>query len=184
MSKLYSKLGESAWAKVDKINSEIFTLTYGEVVNSLIQDYETSEEVNVQLDEMGYSIGIRMIDEFLAISEVEQCKSFRDTGEILAKVACKMYLGVDAVCKYWTEDDSAFTLELKKNPFVDFVELPQKYKDLWYCNIICGIIRGSLDTLQIAVDVKYQKCVLRGHNTNEIRVTLKSSNKENSSNKN
>nr|AAX61164.1 Trappc3-prov protein [Oreochromis mossambicus] len=37
-----------------KMNSELFTLTYGALVTQLCKDYENDEEVNKQLDKMGY----------------------------------------------------------------------------------------------------------------------------------
>jgi hypothetical protein len=34
---------------------------------------------------------------------------------------------------------------LTDNPLADFVELPEEYKDLKYCNLLCGVIRGALE---------------------------------------
>lgn len=31
------------------------------------------------------------------------------------------------------------------NPLTEFVELPEEYRELKYCNILCGVIRGSLE---------------------------------------
>ena len=36
----------------------------------LIQDYEEDEQVNKQLEKMGYNIGTRLIDDFLANSGI------------------------------------------------------------------------------------------------------------------
>jgi hypothetical protein len=52
----------------------------------LIQDYEDYSEVNKQLDKMGYNIGTRLIEDFLARSNLGRCTDFRDTGEVIAKV--------------------------------------------------------------------------------------------------
>ena len=35
---------------------------------------------------MGYNIGLRLIDEFLAKSGINACQDFRDTCEVIAKV--------------------------------------------------------------------------------------------------
>ena len=61
-------------------------MTYGALVVQLIQDYEDYEEVNKQLDKMGYNIGTRLIEDFLARSNLGRCTDFRETGEVIAKV--------------------------------------------------------------------------------------------------
>ncbi len=34
---------------------------------------------------------------------------------------------------------------LVDNPLADYVELPDEYRDLRYCNVLCGVIRGALE---------------------------------------
>lgn len=52
----------------------------------LIQDYEDYAEVNKQLEKMGYNIGTRLIEDFLARSSLGRCADFREVGEVVAKV--------------------------------------------------------------------------------------------------
>lgn len=52
----------------------------------MIQDYEDYEEVNKQLEKMGYNIGTRLIEDFLARSSIGRCADFREVGEVVAKV--------------------------------------------------------------------------------------------------
>ena len=55
--------------RVDKVSAELVTLTYGTIVAQLCKDYEYNyPEVNKQLEKMGYNIGIRLIEDFLAKS--------------------------------------------------------------------------------------------------------------------
>lgn len=61
-------------------------MTYGALVVQLIQDYEDYSEVNKQLEKMGYNIGTRLIEDFLARSNLGRCTDFRETGEVIAKV--------------------------------------------------------------------------------------------------
>jgi len=52
--------------RVDKVNAELVTLTYGTIVAQLCRDYESDYvEVNKQLDKMGYNIGLRLIETIL-----------------------------------------------------------------------------------------------------------------------
>lgn len=44
-------------------------------------------EVNKQLDKMGYNIGLRLIEDYLAKSNtMRRCSNFRETAEMIAKV--------------------------------------------------------------------------------------------------
>lgn len=42
--------------------------------------------MNKQLEKMGYNIGTRLIEDFLARSNIGRCSDFRETGEVIAKV--------------------------------------------------------------------------------------------------
>ena len=40
----------------------------------------------------------------------------------------------------------------EENPFADFVELPDDGRaqdELWYSNLLCGVLRGSLEMVEI-----------------------------------
>ncbi|XP_015750945.1 PREDICTED: trafficking protein particle complex subunit 3-like [Acropora digitifera] len=69
-----------------KVSAELFVLTYGALVAQLVKDYESDEEVNKQLDKMGYNIGVRLVEDFLARSNVGRCHDFRETADVIAKV--------------------------------------------------------------------------------------------------
>lgn len=109
-SKQYKAIGEDLWkGRAEKIvsqidscifyfiapvlrmfklpqNAELFAMTYGALVVQLIQDYEDYAEVNKQLEKMGYNIGTRLIEDFLARSNLGRCADFRETGEVVSKV--------------------------------------------------------------------------------------------------
>ena len=77
---------------MDKVNAELVTLTYGTIVAQLCKDYESNYvEVNKQLDKMGYNIGLRLIEDFLAKSNAPSCSNFREVAEMISKVRF-MYL--------------------------------------------------------------------------------------------
>eukprot|EP01097_Dermamoeba_algensis_P005587 TRINITY_DN3547_c0_g1_i1.p1 TRINITY_DN3547_c0_g1~~TRINITY_DN3547_c0_g1_i1.p1 ORF type:complete len:201 (-),score=37.87 TRINITY_DN3547_c0_g1_i1:95-658(-) len=169
------KEGERVFKEQEKINAELFTLTYGAIVSQLIKDYEDIEEVNTQLEKMGYNIGLRLIDEFLARSNVGRCHEFPETAETIAKVGFKMFLGVvgSVLPNSWNAERTEFSLILEENPLVDFCELPDNYSSLNYCNIICGVIRGALEMVQMRVECRITKSVLRGDDVTEFKITLK-----------
>ena len=49
-----------------KVSGELFSLTYGALVAQILKDYQNVEDVNKQLEKMGYNIGVRVIEDFLA----------------------------------------------------------------------------------------------------------------------
>lgn len=92
---------------------------------------------------------------------------------MVAKVGFKMFLNVVPVVTNWQGPPSggeeggsgrgaggkgmgeaaagkpqAFTLVLEENPLAEFVELPddgRAQEELWYSNILCGVVRGALE---------------------------------------
>ncbi|KAJ8420927.1 hypothetical protein Cgig2_030221 [Carnegiea gigantea] len=154
--------GDAIFASAERVNAELFTLTYGAVVRQLLTDLEEVDEVNKQLDQMGYNIGVRLIDEFLAKSNVSRCVDFKETAEVIAKanqqvgvllscftladivtseqsglvtVGFKMFLGVTATVTNWDAEGTTCSLVLEDNPLVDFVELPDTCQGLHYFNM-------------------------------------------------
>ena len=91
-----------------KINSELLSLTYGVFVAKLIReaDDNSAEQVNKQLEEVGYNMGCRMIDDFFARQNpknVGACRDFKQTMDVLAKQAFRMFLGVYANVINWDQ---------------------------------------------------------------------------------
>ncbi|XP_043703481.1 trafficking protein particle complex subunit 3-like [Telopea speciosissima] len=172
MAPLAPRSGDPIVANVERVNAELFTLTYGAIVRQLLTDLEEVEEVNKQLDQMGYNIGIRLIDEFLAKSGVSSCVDFKETAEVIAKVGFKTFLGVTASVTNWDADGTSCSLVLEENPLVDFVELPDTCQGLYYCNILSGVIRGALEIVSMKTEVTWVRDMLRGDDAYELRVKL------------
>ncbi|GME84953.1 unnamed protein product [Ambrosiozyma monospora] len=177
MSKQIKQSGDDIWKnKVEKVNSELFTLTYGSIVSQLCRDFNYNySEVNSQLFKMGYNIGIRLIDEFLEKSQLSRCSSFQETAEIVSKVGFKIFLNIVPTVANWSADSKTFGLVFTENPLADFVELPddgKASKELWYSNVLSGVLKGALEMVQLDCDVFFASDVLRGDETTEIKVKL------------
>lgn len=139
--------------RVEKVNAELVTLTYGTIVAQLCKDFNSDyAEVNRQLDKMGYNIGMRLIEDFLAKSGSGACTNFRETADMISKVGFKIFMNITPLVTNWSSDSKQFTLIFEENPLADFVELPDDGKaqdELWYSNILCGVIRGALEMVRI-----------------------------------
>lgn len=142
-------------------------MTYGTIVVQLCKDYESNyAEVNKQLDKMGYNIGLRLIEEFLAKSNAPACSNFREVAEMISKVVqppsgvrkdmsaqrvqvgFKMFLNINPTITNWSSDNKQFSLIFDENPLADFVELPDDGRaqdELWFSNVLVGVLRGALE---------------------------------------
>ncbi|KAH9842127.1 Trafficking protein particle complex subunit BET3 [Teratosphaeria destructans] len=179
-----ARLGEDVWKnRVDKVNAEVVCLTYGTIVAQLCRDLTLTNTanqtdyaaVNTELDRMGYNIGLRLIEDFLAKSNTGQCTNFRETAEMISKVGFKIFLNITPTVTGWDKESRSFHLVLEENPLADFVELPDDGRaqdELWYSNLLCGVIRGALEMVQLQVEVHFTSDVLRGNETTEMRVAL------------
>lgn len=64
------------------------------------------------------------------------------------QVGFRMFLNITPTVANWTADNKQFSLLFDENPLADFVELPDDGRaqdELWYSNILCGILRGALE---------------------------------------
>ena len=143
-------------SRTDKLSAEIVTLTYGTIVAQLCRDMivpSTSSKtdyvaVNTELDRMGYNIGLRLIEDYLAKTNTGQCSSFKETAEMISRVGFKVFLNVTPTVRWVEAERETFGLIFEENPLADFVELPDDGRaqdELWYSNILCGVIRGALE---------------------------------------
>lgn len=174
-SKSLKAIGEDTWKnKTEKVNAELFTLTYGAIVSQLCADYNRDfQKVNNQLFGMGYSIGVRLIEDFLARTALPRCENMVKTSEMMSKCAFKIFLNMTPQVTNWSSERDAFSLILDENPLSDFVELPMDaMKQLWYSNILSGVLKGALEMVQLDCDVWFVSDVLKGDPQTELRIKL------------
>uniref|UniRef100_A0A914ZFR8 Trafficking protein particle complex subunit n=2 Tax=Panagrolaimus TaxID=55784 RepID=A0A914ZFR8_9BILA len=155
-----SRSTKQAIPDVKTMNGELFTLTYGALVVDLLRDLESEEEVNIQLEKIGYNIGVRIADDLLSKNpNIGRCTDTHQIAEVISKQALKAYLGVTAHVSQSNMPANEFSLILDSNPLVEFVEIPAKYSKLSYSQVICGAIHGALEALHLKVNASLVKDV-------------------------
>lgn len=158
-----------------KINMDLFSLTYGSLISQLITDCDTVEGINKQLDSMGYNIGLRLVEDFLAKSSSTRCKDLKDIAEKIQH-AFQLYLSVMPKIENWSPNNDEFSIVLHQNPLTEFVELPDSMQNMNYLNILPGVIRGALEMISVPVRAWIKSDQLKGDDETEIRVELVNSN--------
>ena len=194
---------------LEKVNSELFSLTYGAFLVQLLRDASgDAEHVNAKLRAIGKSIGNRLIEEYLAKmmnisgnssgsgggnNTADSCKTFREVMENVAFVGFRMFLNARCRLVDWSSggnttttantnnsnrdddnnkknssnnsesnNDNSVTLAIEDLSLADFVELPEKYTNsLSYCEIVCGVVEGALESVNVRVKVHFVKDGLR-----------------------
>lgn len=64
------------------------------------------------------------------------------------QVGFKMFLNITPTITNWSSDNKQFSLVFDENPLADFVELPDDGRaqdELWFSNILVGVLRGALE---------------------------------------
>ncbi|KAL1131476.1 hypothetical protein AAG570_011093 [Ranatra chinensis] len=152
-----------------KVNSELFTLTYGALVSQLMRDYENVDDVNKQLERMGYNIGVRLIEDYLAKTGSGRCYDFRDTAEKI-QTGFRLYLGITPVITNWSPAGDEFSLQFDSSPLTEFVELPDHCLGLKYCNVLTGVLRGACEMVQLDITSMFVQDHLKGDSITELRI--------------
>lgn len=131
------------------------------------------------MDLIGYKIGQRLIEEYFAKTQFQDvCQTFRETADAIARIGLKIFLGITADVTGLIKDSKneliQYSLTFREYPLMDYVDLPLQYKnELWYGNVIPGVIRGCLDVVLYRCSCQFVKCMLKGDEVNEIVVVLK-----------
>ena len=74
---------------------------------------------------------------------------------MVSKVGFKMFLNITPAVTNISADGREFSLVLEENPLAECVELPDQavLEEFWYSNILCGVLRGSLEMVSFGSPV-------------------------------
>lgn len=177
----WKAVGDEMWKNQERVNGDLFAFTYGAMVSTLFREnFGDVASINARLDRMGYGIGCRLVDDFVSklpsgTPLPRACSDLRPAAEILAKAAFRVYLNIaqPLTVGEWSEDYTSFSLTFPQlnnggnlqtsssgSVFFDglgseWVQLPEAAikGQLSYYQMLCGIIRGVLEMLQMQTQV-------------------------------
>lgn len=69
------------------------------------------------------------------------------------QVGFKIFLNITPTITNWSSDNKQFSLIFEENPLADFVELPDDGRaqdELWFSNILVGVLRGALEMVRLS----------------------------------
>lgn len=95
---------------------------------------------------------------------MQPCKEFQNTIETIANNAFNLFLGIliwdilgiNGEIYDWNEDNTECNISIDNNPFALFTDMPNEYNNLKYSNLLCGIIRGSLEMVNVFIFLIYR----------------------------
>lgn len=61
----------------------------------------------------------------------------------------RTFLGITPTVCNWSQASDECSLLMETNPLTDFVELPDDHRNLYYSNVICGVLRGALEMVSL-----------------------------------
>lgn len=160
---------EPLLSRQTKSNIELITFLYGSLIVRLAKDIKDNEKLNKKIEEIGYEIGKRLIDDLIDDSGHKKLDtSNKKLLQILVEDTLSNYLGI--VPKFTPISDKEFSVIFDVNPLCFYVELPEDLNNLCYPIIICGILRGVLEISGFEVTCDFVKDCLKGDEKNEIKI--------------
>lgn len=75
------------------------------------------------------------------------------------QVGFKIFLNITPTITNWSSDNKQFSLIFEENPLADFVELPDDGRaqdELWFSNILVGVLRGALEMVRYSIHLSSQ----------------------------
>lgn len=152
------------------VNVELFALTYGSLVLSIVKETNNIEDANAKLAKIGTSIGNRITDDIVVSQDPYDVKTFKQACSLIAK-SMKTYLGINCQ-QIDVPDESTARFRIDDNPITRFVTIPLEYDGLVYLTPLLSALKTIFAMLHFSTEVRLVADRLRGAPANEIEVKL------------
>ena len=162
---------ENSYLERKQIKIDLITFMYGGLLVRLTKDIKDISELNTKIENIGYNIGKRLVDDLIDDFHKNIDQSNQD--KLMEKLICQLtqyYLGI--IGKYNQTAEKEYHLTFTENPISLYVELPESLEGLCYSNIICGILRGMLEISGFEIKCELVKDKMKGDDINDLKITL------------
>jgi hypothetical protein len=154
------------------ISVEVVSFLYGSLIVRLVKDFNNDiNEINKQTEQMGYNIGLRLINDIIA-SQVGRNLDSSNPNLLNSLIisTLSICLGLNGELKKINEKEFHFLFD--NNLLALYVEIPENLKGLIYSNLINGLLRGVCEIANFKIESKFIKDKLNGDDINEIQINL------------
>lgn len=152
------------------VNVELFSLTYGSLVRSVVKETNNITDANAKLMKIGTSIGNRITDDLVVHNDKYSWKTFSEVTTLISDYAFKNCLGILATKQDTSETSCIITIN--DNPITRYVTIPLEHDGLIYLSPLLGAIKTILGMLHYNCDVSFKADRLKGDNTTQIEIKL------------
>ena len=152
------------------VNTELFTLSYGSLVRSIVKETNNIEDANSKLAKIGTNIGNRITDDFVVNYEKTRFKNLREACDSLVEYFLKHYFGINS--SITESSENRCVIRFGDNAISRYVKIPAEYDGLVYLQPILSSIKTTLSLLHFNVEVNMIHDMLRSSDYNEIEIKL------------
>uniref|UniRef100_A0A7N4NQI8 Uncharacterized protein n=1 Tax=Sarcophilus harrisii TaxID=9305 RepID=A0A7N4NQI8_SARHA len=131
-----------------KMSFQLFTLIHKALVTQLCKEYKKRLRWKQTTEKKGRGYNSDVRFKILGIGQILIGTMTLENSDVIANVASKMCLGITN-CSLASDE---FSLILENNPLVKCVGLLDNNASLIYSNLLCGMLRGILKMVQMAVE--------------------------------
>lgn len=148
---------------------------YGELVGKILAETGSVLKTNAMLEEVGYNIGVRLVDFYLAEARPSFSNERERVGGII-KGTLKSFIGTNVEIVDWNAEGFQLSVLVPSNCLSANIDLPDALRSssgpLCYMNVLAGIIRGAMDMTRVKCRCSFVKDSLIGDEVNLIRVEI------------
>ena len=159
-------------SNTSSISVDVISFLYGSLIVRLVKDFNNDiNEINKQTEQMGYNIGLRLINEIIA-SPIGRNLDSSDPNLLNSLITCTLSnsLGLNGELKKINEKEFHYLFD--NNLLALYVEIPENLKGLIYSNLINGLLRGVCEIANFKIESKFIKDKLNGDDINDIQINL------------
>lgn len=174
-------VGEELWKRQDKANADLLLQLYGSFVRAMWTEVGDPAKIVAHQRRFGRDIGARLADDFFAKSSVGKCRDLRESADVVAKAAFKMFLNITPTVVDLSLDGREFSLQFDEDPLLIgtdnqvVVALPEQLARAAFSysgGLYAAVLEGAYSAIGLHVDCQVKADRLLGADSTVVRVVF------------